>query len=377
MKDKDPRGEKLFERLSETDETLLDEAYKIDSAEKLKVYTKKEGSQKKSAFFLTPTFRRSAVAAVCIILIAAMVFAIPALVAPENKPEGTASGDIQGIIPPWHEGDTDFQTIRSIDMLNYYSAVKILSERSEAALSAEQSGVNIAFLAANGEEEPGFGVGYDDIEYDTPEADNKDDATDMPPSGDGDIIYYELKDFGELFTVTEVYFFRIELTNETGFLASKVGTGIVDVVITENSLEPMITFKNGNRYYSCLINGGSWDGERHIMGFSTHKYIEGFCLVKNLEQNNYAIDVAFENDQAVKIKCTPGKNGGSYPDGDINLVSATEVSYVSASFTIAELEEYFTSGKLPEESEDSSEASVTDSGEAAADEPKKENETCE
>ena len=67
----------------------------------------------------------------------------------------------------------------------------------------------------------------------------------------------------------------------TGFLAQKLGgTGSVEVVITQNSFSNMITFKKGERYYSCLQTSLT----EKAMSFSSHKYVNGFKLVENFDQ---------------------------------------------------------------------------------------------
>ena len=55
------------------------------------------------------------------------------------------------------------------------------------------------------------------------------------------------------FTITMYSYFTITLNDTKGFLAQKLGgTGAVEVVITRNNFNNMITFKKGERYYSCL-----------------------------------------------------------------------------------------------------------------------------
>ena len=99
---------------------------------------------------------------------------------------------------------------------------------------------------------------------------------DEETKSDEDIYYYEI-DPNERFRITKVIAFQIGLTDPEGFLAKRLGTGIVDVVITESNLEIMITFHAHGKYYTCLMNGG---GKTNYQ-FSTHKYIEGFNIVKN------------------------------------------------------------------------------------------------
>lgn len=67
------RNEKLSDYLLEIDEDLLENAYAIDDAEKLKIYIKSKKDNRKTAFFLTPMFRRLAVAVACLMLVVAVI----------------------------------------------------------------------------------------------------------------------------------------------------------------------------------------------------------------------------------------------------------------------------------------------------------------
>ena len=52
--------------------------------------------------------------------------------------------------------------------------------------------------------------------------------------------------------------------------------------------------------------------------------------------------------QVTAFECREGKNGGNHPDQNVKVVSTTAVSTKGGSFTVAELEEYFNSGKSPD-----------------------------
>ena len=173
-----------------------------------------------------------------------------------------------------------------------------------------------------------------------------------PPVIDEDIYYYAL-DPNEPFYINKVSVFQIELTDENGFLASQLGLGIVDVVITEECIwgESLITFRNGDRFYSCLTNGWSYDRETggSSWDFSTHKYVEGFYIVKNISQENYGFNIYMDAEgQAFAFECGERENGGDRVDQNVKVVSSTVISNEGRSFTVAELEEYFNTGNLPE-----------------------------
>lgn len=402
---KDDRREKLSEWLLQTDDDLLDEAYRIDSAEQLRKRTEGEKAVRKTIDMRGYAVRRIVAAALCMLVVCGVLFTVPALFKndepivetsaadgvgggesskPEDegsgepsrpggtdnskpsKPDGTEASEpskpdegsqgTQSEGPPPSGGSdipnvvlpTEGLHIESIDMLNYYSAIRILASSPGnvfSNLSAGRGNSHGIRLLAAGEETPPF-------ETTAPPPPEPEQSTQPPeqsdPPEEPEIYYYEL-DPDAVFYIEKVSFFQIELIDETGFLASKLGTGVVDVVITEGFTDyyddPMITFKNGDRYFSCLLNGGiRSDGSSYsYMEFSTHKYIEGFYIVKNFVQENYAFTVCIADDQVEYFECG-NWDRGEHPDGILPVVSKTYVSNESIGFTIAELEEYFNAG---------------------------------
>lgn len=336
---KDSRREALSEYLSDVDEAILGRACEIDDAEKMKRYIREKS---KKPLYKTVGFRTLSAAA-CLLLIVGFWLSVPALFfrsnskAPpqNNMATGTHTGKHTSestsanqsfsstsanqslastsaeVKPPSDRTEAPL-TITSIDMLNYYTAMKVLAD----GIISD--------------------VGYDKPLYDEGEH----------PLADTQKVYDYAFDPNETFTVTRAIFFQIEIRNEEGFLASKIGTGIADVVITENSLEPMITFKNGDRYYSCCENTRLDNGKL----YSTHKYIDGFYIVKNSEQENYSFSVLYDNFNldyrnvsADSVICDSYQNGGSSPDGEMAVVGKTRVSTDGGTFTVRDLEQYFNS----------------------------------
>lgn len=348
---KKSRNERLSEHLLNVDEEILTNAYEIDDAEKLGQYIKTKNSKTKKPFYMTPVFRRVTTIAACFVLIVGVIFSIPALLNDSSEDPNNDKNHGE-VVPPWLKGE-EYLTINSIDMLNYYSAIRVLEDPTEVKTMSAKTDAKIMFLSANTRTTSNMGivllsntndhgVGYDSSP-DKP-------TTNAPPSPK--IVYYELER-DAVFTVSNVFFFQIEMTDAKGFLASKVGTGTVDVVITKNDMEDLITFRNGDRYYSCCANGGSWDLGK--WEFSTHKYVEDFCLVKNLEQDNYQFVIEFDRlGNATGIKCEPYKTGGPHADMNMSVVSSTHIASTNARFTIADLEEYFNTGKFPEGTEEPS-----------------------
>ena len=229
-----------------------------------------------------------------------------------NYPENDTSSDIAPNSPPV-AGNGRF--IDSIDKMNFYSAKKIIDENSLLPFGMNNSGV-------------------------------------LAPKAVllSDIYHYPI-DINKVFTTTMVSYFTINLNDKRGFLAQKLGgTGEVEVVVTQNDIDPlgyMITFKRGNNYYSCLSSGGSYDviSDKTTREFSSHKYIEGFNIVKNKEQENYKFIVRYDGARVVGFKCAPfGCTPKNYNVDDVTLNDDfCVVLYTKKTFTIGQLEAYFKS----------------------------------
>lgn len=205
----------------------------------------------------------------------------------QNSSAKTA-GNINGNIPEISSNSTTVQSnygkkdfsIKSIDMLNYYSAKAMLDKKVTMPLSSKSTGNKTVNLLNTGNTKL--------------------------LNLSGSIYNYAIDRYAP-YKITKVTYFQAQLMNSNGFLAKKLGgIGKIDVVVTENSLDDMITFKKGGKYYSCLINSMSYDPETKIKttSFSTHKYIEGFEIVKNFSQENYIIKVFYDgNGNVVTFNC--------------------------------------------------------------------------
>ena len=217
--------------------------------------------------------------------------------------------------PPVSENN---RFIDSIDKMNFYSAKKIIDENSLWPLGTKGSG---AFT---------------------------------PKTALLSNIYQYPINANKVFTTTMVTYFTIKLNDERGFLAQKLGgTGEVEVVVTQNDIDPlgyMITFKRGSNYYSCFPNArgvGTESGLSYI-AFSSHKYIEGFDIVKNFEQENYIFTVRYNGAKVVGFECAPfGSTPKKYNVDDATLNDDfCVVLYTRKTFTIGQLEAYFKSAKV-------------------------------
>ena len=156
-------------------------------------------------------------------------------------------------------------------------------------------------------------------------------------------------DRNKVFTTTMVTYFTIELNDGKGFLAQKLGgTGLVEVVVTQNNIDDlgqMITFKREEKYYTCFVNGGDYDPDsnKRSSEFSSHKYIDGFNIIKNLEQENYKFTVHYDGSKVVGFECAPFHNvPTNYAVDNVTFIEDfCVVLYTKQTFTIDELEVYF------------------------------------
>ena len=126
------------------------------------------------------------------------------------------------------------------------------------------------------------------------------------------------------------------------------GTGTVEVVVTENDIDDMgqmITFKRGDRYYTCLVNRQTNDPNtlKVRREFSSHKYIDGFNIVKNFEQECYTFTVHYDGTRVVGFECELDYGKPTvYMADDVTLnEDFCVVLYATHTFTIEELEVYF------------------------------------
>lgn len=329
------KNEKMLHAIGQIDDDMIEDAV---------IQTNK----KKQPFHKMPAFRRAVAIAACFVLIIGLALSMPTWFKPNNDGPGVPI-EPGTLLPPSVQGDGQRISIDGLDQLSYYAAVRMIEGTPKLANQSMTGGsYGITLLAS----------GYDtDKREEPPEPETTGpDETQGPtvtpdpstPPVIGEDIYYYALDPNEPFYINKVSMFQIELTDENGFLASKLGLGIVDVVILEDCIwgENMITFRNGDNFFSCLSDGG---GVQRL-GFSTHKYVEGFYIVKNIAQENYGFYIDLDaQGQAIAFECGERENGGDRVDQNVKVVSSTVISNEGRSFTVAELEEYFNTGKIPED----------------------------
>lgn len=316
------QSEQLAEQLLKLDESLLEAAYDVDDAQKLREYARREKGARRAR--LLPMGRSAALIAACLALAIGVSFAAPRLLEDPDRPvfetDPSETADPETDPPLTDKGGMytiqRIDVIDSIDKLNYYSTMKVLIDPPTASQAESRGGMRALSVTAP--------------------------TSVMIPLSESDEAYSTFNS-NDFFSLSLGTFFQIRVTDKNGFLASKVGTGVVDVAITSNDFNPIITLKNGDRYFSCFWNSGNHDR----ITFSTHKYAVNFDIVKNFDQDNYTMTVIYnESGQAVEFRCswydTPGELP---PDGSVEVVSETYVFRGNTNLTIEELESFFSTDK--------------------------------
>lgn len=234
---------------------------------------------------------------------------------PDKKSPAKPSDPASSAVTPSDSPDTDEgYFIDSVDKINFYSAKKIISEKSLLPISMKTIDFSAPVLRL---------LNNTYAEYPI--------------------------DRSKVFNLTMVTYFTIVLNDEKGFLAQKLGgTGLAEVVVTENDIEDMgqmITFKREENYFTCFMNSKNNGSNSAAVSreFSSHKYIDGFNIVKNLEQENYKFTVRYSGSKVVGFECAPFNcTPEKYTADDATLIEDyCVVIYTKQTFTIDELEAYF------------------------------------
>lgn len=358
-KRRENRAETLSEELFKADEMLLDAMCAVDDAEKLAGYVR---SQRKKACGVVKPLRKIAIAAAALILAVGVALALPFWqnigVSPSGGDEetsGAASDETSsgsGDSTDSSRRETNAITIDSFDKLNYYAAKKMLGDHRADALSSASGTVSALFRSDSFDRENGGIRLLADLTETDRGGTNPDESymgeeeTDDGKMGAKDVVGF-CDIGGETFTITTAIHFVLQVTTEDEFLASRVGVGEVEAVITDLKIGrtsyAMITFKNGDAYFSCLSEMDELSGGENR--FYTHLYIKGFYFYKDLTQgiSTFRVNFDAENETVLSVDWIPyHRRPAEAPVYPLALLeNSTEVSFEYYEFTLYELEEYY------------------------------------
>ena len=354
----------LADHLAEVDSELLDNAYAVDDAEKLKKYAEIKRAKTRKPFYRTPIFLRTVAAAAGLVVMIGGVSLFIHL-------SGIRSAVSE--CPPWYEleglpqpgVDTDKGTrpnkvpstlpedflkesvvFDSLDKVNYYGGLMALSENHNE-ISADGMGfAAVTFLPTSGNQ--GYALIPLGHTTETSEEDMNSDPGPQPGDEDwtGSVGSWDIS--GERLTITTAIFFELDVTESHEFLAEKVGVGRVRAVITdlEIGLNPyaMITFKNGDRFFSCLTEGDVLREDENL--FWTHLYIKGFEMYKDTTEgiSHFLVEQDPDTGEVLSVSWIPYNRIPTealrYPY-DVVPESTCVSAKMDYEFSLLELDRYF------------------------------------
>ena len=329
----------LLSALGNADEKFIDQAFLTDTKEK---FQRLNGSVRKKIYLKVTALAAS------LLLVCGFFMFLPHLL-PSKDENASGEAEFYEEKKTKNENETGGYhpiegrvVITSGDMWNYYAAIKAVyfsdknTASSKSILTLSGSNVSDTDKRPRESESPNPPPQITESGYGVTES----GETSSPNNGEG-IYYYDLSDFGKL-NITRATYLRAELKEKNGFLASKIGTGEIEIVITEiNGFDSMITFKNGDKFFSCLENG--------LNDFSSHKYIEGFFVVKNedAENSSFYLTVS-KSGEITEIDCSI-RNSKYYVSDVMEVIKATQKSaYVDEGYSIKELEDFFNGREVKE-----------------------------
>lgn len=200
--------------------------------------------------------------------------------------------------------------IDTLDKLNFYAVKKAIAQDSASLMATSVQNHNVTTLANNS------GGSVLNLANSSAKAMNPKDT----------------------FTITMYSYFTVTVTDPAGFLAQKLGgTGLIEVVITKNNFNNMITFKKGDKYYSCVQSSLT---DRAI-SFSTHNYISGYNVVSNNSTEKFEYVVYLEGDKVADVICNKISKLSSSRYGPDDIKLNDGFSFVinkKQSFTAVKLE---------------------------------------
>lgn len=254
-----------------------------------------------------------------------------------NNSSSSSEQDI--LLPPPSAG-----FINSLDKLNYYAARKTINDH--LVNKAVKAGGYAEEISGDSTVDSGYG---EDVsappEYNSSEEMETDSTSIQRPQDTDTKIYYDLYDWGA-FTVKRTVYFQIELSDETAFLASRLGVGRIEVAVAIGDIYDdlnMITFRNGDRFFSCMYHGYygiNDDTGAEKYAFAAYRYIEGFYYVKDLQYEHYEFHIEISPQSDAVFRCEY-RHSGDEDETVTVLKNSTYCIDKEVTYTIEELEEYF------------------------------------
>lgn len=389
---KNESAEKLFELLGELDDDIIADALMAENKKLLK----KTAAKGKKSIFHSLAFKISAI-------ILSLVLSVTALVMEETKPtvNSSVSGKNSSTVSqngnilsssdmplnadsskeeqsPSASSEASNQSIASSESgVNIQNSSEISSNfnssqaensssKAEESTSSEntQSDSSLAFISSI--DKLNFYAGKAvieqfKIELLSDKTKNSPSPISVKPSNPiifnlSNNSYWGNINEDTVYVVKSATYFTVELKEKNGFLAEKLGgTGLVEVVVTENNINDMITFKRGEKFFSCLKTGtiehDYADLKNKTLIFSTYRYVDGMYIIKEYERQNFQFEVTYERfttgKKVVGFGCSyyngvkPGNAGSALTD----IAALSDESYlvtnVSIGFTIEQLEKKF------------------------------------
>ena len=356
------RSERLSEHLLNIDDDLFAKAYQIDDADKLKQYETTKNAKNKNVISVRPKIYRYAAIAVCMAIVIGMASTLLPLI---NREDSLPDNGQQH---PYPNGDTQSSihipppkaiVFDSLDKVNYYAGLKTILDSKYTLTKANTKTEKIIPLSCNLPQRSHLHAlsSTSEADLDNRPAD-EDDVT--PVLGGHDISEERLR-------ITTAIYFQLQVTDADEFLASKVGTGKIDAVMTDLyiGINPyaMITFKNGDRYFSCLTEMHGLQETENTFG--THLYIKGFNFYKDTTNgvSNFKVIRDAASNQITSVSWIPyHRRPAEAPVYPIAVIpNSTYTANTVYEFTLLELEEYYNG--TTNDSEESNDEAPRDSEE--------------
>ena len=309
------KTEYLSELLGNTDDSILEEAFAIDSAASLARARARQRWEKAKAFALSETARRAGAFVACAAIVITMLLSIPAALRYVERMIEISSGvvvdiPVSELIPV---GET--VVIDSLDKLNYYSGLRALDGKlglNSAKIAPIYTSESLALATGK--------------KFFSPD--------------------------GEL-EITMASFFCIMIDSDDGYLYERFGEGKAYVVITKNNFANMMTVRRGDDFYTCFAT----EEEDGRMVFTSERYAKGFAIAEQTEGEKFKTIVEFDGKSPEKLKLVDE----SGKERSVELLRGTAAFSDDVTIlTINELEKYYTN-KFS--------GSAADSNDGASDEP--------